>query len=295
MANVVSAVVKFYPVDGVLDVEKFKTHYSEFQSILWRSFYNINKEENCFDLLYPCKRPVRREIYENDELLKNYHIWIRVSDYSCYEDLIGFSSKHYKPGLNKVEYKCKYEAGFTENWNYASSCLYQADELEIKFEGKETGYLDKLIQYDRYNEVNKQLDSTNTWKHKMKIVFMKSSQIRFENDCTGEHLEQNFYDNELIWNDISSVHGLIINDKRIRLQEEFLDLLYKYDEKTNTIKLDKTINELNFKFNGKKVQTFKWMDIMPESSFSGWLESTKCDWSNCIDPEFIEFKQWYDK
>lgn len=295
MANVVSAVAKFYPVDGVLDLEKFKSYYNEFQSILWRSYYFMNRDENCFELLYPCKSPVRREIYENDELLKNYHMWIRVSDYSCYEDLIGFSSKHYKPELNNVEYKCQYEAGFTNHWNYASSCLYKADELEIKFTRNETGYLDRLIQYDRYNQIDRQLNEKNIWSHKMKIVFMKSSQVRFENDCTGEHLNENFYENELAWNDVSSVHGLIINDKRIRLQEEFLNLLYKYDEKTNTIKLDKTIDELNFKLNGQKVQSFKWMDEMLEEKFSGWFECTKCDWSNCIDPEYVEFKRWYNK
>lgn len=295
MANVVSAVAKFYPVDGVLDLEKFESHYNEFQGILWRSYYFMNREENCFELLYPCKSPVRREIYENEEILKIYHIWIRVSDYACYEDLIGFSSKHYKSELNNVEYKCQYEAGFTNNWNYASSCLYKADELEIKFTNNETGYLDRLIQYDRYNQIDRQLNEKNIWSHKMKIVYMKSSQIRFENDYTGEHLYENFYDNELAWNDVSSVHGLIINDKRIMLQEEFLNLLYKYDEKTNTIKLDKTIDELNFKLNGQKVQSFKWMDEMPEEKFSGWFETTKCDWSNCIDPEYVEFKRWYNK
>jgi hypothetical protein len=86
---------------------------------------------------------------------------------------------------------------------------------------------------------------------------------------------------------------LIINDKRIKLQKEFLDLLYRYDVNTNTIKLDKSVDELSFKLHGKKVQSFKWMDKMPGDNFSRWLESTNCDWSNCIDPEFIEFKTWY--
>lgn len=293
MANIVSAVAKFYPVNGQLDLEQFKFYYSKFQTMLWRSFYYVNKEENCFEILYPCKSPVREEIYEDEELLNNFHMWLRVSDYSCYEDFIGFISKTYKPDLNKVDYKCQYWSGYTRNWNYASSCLYQADELEIRFNGDITEYLDKLVQFDFYNEIDKKLDSENTWKHKMKIVFMKSSQVRFENDCTGEHLNENFYENGLEWNDFSSVHGLILNDKRIRLQKEFLDLLYKYDEDTNTIKLDKTIDELNFRHNGKKVQSFKWMDKMPGDNFSGWYESTKCDWSNCIDPEFIEFKTWY--
>ncbi len=295
MANVVSAVAKFYPVNGNLDLAKFKPLYEEFQSILWRSFYFVNKEENCFEILYPCKRPVREEIYENDEILSNYHIWLRVSDYSCYEDFIGLTSKTYKPNSKKVDYKCQYWSGYSDNWNYASSCLYIADELEIKFNTNKTNYLDKLIGFDRYYKIEKELDSKNTWNHKMKIVFMKSSQIRFENDCTGEHINKNIYENEYAWNDVSSVHGIIINDKRIKLQEEFLDLLYKYDEKTNTIKVDKTIDELNFKLNGQKVQSFKWMDEMPEEKFSGWLESTKCDWSNCIDPEYVEFKRWYNK
>jgi len=253
----------------------------------------MNIEENCFELLYPCKNAVKSEIYEEDEILKNYHIWIRVSDFAGCEDLIGFISRYYKPELNIVEYKCQYEAGFTNNWNYASSCLYMADELEIKFTGCETGYLDRLIQYDKYNQIDRQLNEENIWSHKMKIVFMKSSQVRFENDCSGEHLYENFYENELAWNDISSIHSLIINEKRIRLQEELLNLLYKYDEKTNVIKLDKSIDELNFKLKGQKVQSFKWMDEMPKEKFSGWFETTKCDWSNCIDPEFIEFQAWY--
>ena len=295
MANVVSAVAKFYPVNGELNLAKFESFYNKFNSILWRSFYYMNQEENCFELLYPCKRPIRREIYENEELLKNYHMWIRVSDYSCHEDLLGFSSKTYKPELKNVEHKCQYEAGFTSNWNYATSCLYQADELEIRFNEKDTEYLNKLIQFDRYDKVERKLDTENRWKHKMKIVFMKSSQIRFKNDCTGEHRNENFNKGELAWNDVSSVHGLIINDKRIRLQEEFLDLLYKYDQNYETIKLDKTIDELNFKLNGLNVQSFKWMNNMPEENRGGWFESTKCDWSNCIDPEFVEFKRWYKK
>ncbi|MFM2395331.1 MAG: hypothetical protein RLZZ546_3314, partial [Bacteroidota bacterium] len=186
MANIVSGVAKFYPVNGQLDAELFKFYYSKFQRMLWRSFYFVNKEENCFEILYPCKRPVKVEIYEDKELLENFHMWLRVSDYSCYEDFIGFISKTYKPELNKVDYKCQYDAGFTKNWNYASSCLYMADELVIKFTGNEKGYLDRLIQYDSYNQIDRKLNENNIWSHKMKIVFMKSSQVRFENDCTGE-------------------------------------------------------------------------------------------------------------
>lgn len=295
MANVISAVAKFYPVNGELNLEKFENFYSEFQSMLWRSFYYMNKEDNCFEILYPCKRPVRKEIYEDDKILNNYHIWLRVSDYSCYEDLIGFISKTYKSNLNKVEYKCQYEAGYTSNWNYASSCLYQADELEIKFLNNKTDYLDRLIEFDRYNQIDIKLDALNIWKHKMKIIFMKSSQLRFENDCTGEHLNENFNKNELAWNDVSSVSGIILNDNRIKLKEEFLDLLYKYDNNYNTIRLDETIDELNFKLNGKIVQKFKWMNNMPEENRGGWFVSTKCDWSNCVDPEYVEFKTWYNK
>lgn len=294
MANIVSAVARFYPVNGEMNTKQFMSYYTDFQKLLWRSYFFINKDENCFEVLYPCKSPVIEEIYESNELLDNYHVWLRISDSSCYEDFIGFNSKIYKPDFNEVDYKCQYWSGYTLNWNYASSCLYSANEIEIKFNNPASEFIKKLVQFDRYYEVDQQIKEDLTWNHKMKIVFMKSSQVRFENDYTGEHLEENFYENELGWNDLSSVSGLLINDSRIRLQDEFLNLLNKYNKKLNTIKMDATIDELSFKQNGEPVQKFKWATNLNDEKREGWVESTKCDWSNCIDPEFIKFQTWYN-
>ena len=295
MANVISAVVRLYPINGEIEKDKFMESYTILSQQLWSSYYFFNTIENCIEILYPCKRAISKDLLEDDEINNNYHIWIRVSDYSCYEDLIGFKSSTFKIKLTNVDEKCKYWGGFTDDWNYATSCLYKADELQIKFNSSETNFVNTLVQYDRYHEVNKQITSDLTWSHKMMIVFMKSSQLRFEDDYTKIHTECNFYESELSWNDVSNVSGLIINDNRIRLQEEFLSLLYKYDENTNTIKPDPTIEEVIFKLEGEPVQKFIWRENLPDENFSGWLERTKCDWSNCIDPEFIEFKTWYKK
>ncbi len=294
MANEITAVVRLYPVKGQIDKDEFLRSYESLSQQLWSSYYYFNIQENCIEILYPCKRAISKDLIEDEIINEEYHIWIRISDYSCYEDLIGFKSKSYESNLNNIDNRCRYWGGFNDEWNYASSSLYKADELQIKFNTNSTDFIHQLVQHDRYNEVNKKLNSDLTWSHKMMIVYMKSSQVRFENEYTKQHIECNFYENELGWNDVSCVSGLIINDKRIRLQEEILDQLYKYDEKTNTIKLHSTIDEIEFKLNGDPVQKFIWHTNLPSENFSGWLEKTKCDWSNCIDPEFIKFKTWYN-
>ncbi|MEZ4989362.1 MAG: hypothetical protein R2824_03080 [Saprospiraceae bacterium] len=293
MANIVSAVVRFYPVTGKVNAAHFMNLYEKLNKTLWRSYYFFNTIENCIEILYPCKRPVSKDILENEEIIENYHVWIRVSDFSCYEDFIGFKSQTFKPDLNEVDPKCEYWAGFTPDWNYATSCLYQADELQIRFNTAHSEFLDRIIQHDRYNPISREISPELIWRHKMMFAYLKSSQVRFEDDCTGEHIEENFYDNELGWNDVSSISGIIINDNRIRLQEEFLGLLYKYDQNSNTIRCDKTIEEVSFRLHNKPVQIFKWTEKENEWSRSRWIESTKCDWSNCIDPKFMEFKTWF--
>jgi hypothetical protein len=292
MANVVNALARFYPVDGQLNKEHFNTLYGELRNQLWRSWYYFNESERCIDVIYPCKHPVSQDLYENEEILSKYHVWIRVADYSCYEDFIGFKSRTYKPELKKIDYKCHYWAGFTDKWNYASSCFYNADELQIKFNTDNNSFLDKLIQHDMYNQINKELNSDLIWSHKMMIAYMKSSQTTFENDCTGEHIEENYYESEFNWA-LSHVWATMVNDNRVRLKEEILDPMHKYDENYWTIKIDNSIDEILFKLNDRVVQSFKWIEKENEWNSNHWEERTISNWDNCINPEFIEFRTWY--
>lgn len=291
MANVGNAYVRFYPINGQLSKSKFLEAYSDLKNQLWRSWYYFDEIENCIDVVYPSKSFVRFDLFTDKRIVDNYHIWIRTSDYSCYEDLLGFKSKFYQTTNITVGEKCKIESGFTDEWNFATSCLYSADEILIKFNTTESDYLERLIKSNRYNTIVDKIDDNMEWRCKLMINYFKSSQTSFENDCTGEHIEQNYYESEFGWSD-SHIWGIMQNERLIQIKTEFLDCVFQYDKDSKPIKFEETIDELQFLNRNKVVHSFKWK-FDSEWNESRWIDKTTSSWDNLINPEFIKFKETY--
>ena len=293
MANVGNAYVRLYPVNGKLSRETFIEAYNDLRNQLWRSWFFFDENEICIDVIYPTKSFVNFDLFRDERILNNYHIWIRTSDNSCYEDLLGFKSNYYKTSNEIVDEKCKIESGFSDEWNFATSCLYSADEILIKFNTQETNYLNKLIKSDRYETINKKIDENFEWRYKLMINYFKSSQSSFENDCTGEHIEENYYMSEFGWSD-SHIWGLMQNERLIQINKEFLDKVFQYDNESNPIKFEQTIEELQFLSKGKTVQSYKWM-LDNEWNEERWIVKTTSDWKNLINPEYIKFREQIKK
>lgn len=289
MANVGNAYVRFYPISGQISKSKFLEAYKDLKNQLWRSWYYFDETENCIDVIYPTKSFVRFDLFTDKRIIDNYHIWIRTSDNSCYEDLLGFKSMHYQTTNKFVDEKCKIESGFTDDWNFATSCLYSADEILIKFNTQETNYLDKFIKSDRYETISKKIDENLEWRLKLMINYFKSSQSSFENDCTDEHIEENYYKSEFGWSD-SHIWGLMQNERLVQINTEFLDKVFKYDKESKPLKFEKTIEELQFLNKGKTVQSYKWM-LDKEWNEERWIVKTTSDWENLINPEYIKFRE----
>lgn len=293
MANIGNAYVRFYPVLGLISKNKFLEIYKELKNQLWRSWFYIDESENCIDVVYPTKSFVRFDLFSDKRILDNYHIWIRTSDCSCYEDLLGFKSKSYQSENNIVDEKCKIESGFTDEWNFATSCLYSADEILIKFNTTKSNYLDKLIKSDRYGTIDLTIDENLEWRCKLMINYFKSSQTIFEDDCTGEHIEENYYKSKHGWSD-SHIWGIVQNERLIKIKEEFLDHVFQYNSNSKPIRFEKTIEELQFLNKNKIVHSFKWQYDKEWNEYR-WIEKTISGWCNLINPEFIKFRETYRK
>lgn len=292
MANVISAFVRFYPIKGKLNRQHFESCYNKLNKQLWSSYYFFNLNENCVELLYPCKSPVRKDLYENDEILSNYHIWIRVADYACYEDQLGFKSTKYLMPNSIVDEKSKYECGFDNNWNLATSCLYSADELSLVFNTTETNFFERLIRFDSYKTIPVKLDDNKTWTYKLMITYLKSSQIHFENDYTGIHKEIDFYRNNFGLSD-SHIWDIMVNQRKINLKENVIDKLFVLNEKNEQIKFDQSIEEIIFKRNNEQIHSIKWINKNEGIDEYGWVQKTSSNWDNIINSEYIEFINWY--
>jgi len=294
MANVVNGLARFYPIEGSIDKEQFLSYFDQFKTQFWRSWYHINEIENCVEFIYPCKRPISKDIFTDQGVLNSYHIWIRVADSSCYEDFIGFKSQYYKTELNKVGYNCKLWAGFTDDWNYANSCLYKADELCVKFNSRKTNFLEKLIKFEDYHKVNKELNSDLSWSHKMMISYMKSSQNWFWEVSKYEHIELDYFNSDYNWSD-SHIFKIFTSDKRVAIKEELIDKLFKLDSNYEQNKFDESLEEISLRLDGRTIHKFSWNEKDSKWHDRGWIEKTISDWSNITDSEFVEFKARYNK
>lgn len=285
MANTVNTHTRFYPVNGVLDRNHFLKLYAIFQKQLWRSWYYFNERERCIEVIYPSKSHLDFDLFTHQSIVDHFHIWGRCGDYSCYEDILTFKSLHCPIIVGKIDPKCKYNFDIKDEWNLATSCLYTADELLIRFKYKDQNYINSLLSIPyNYPDALKFQDEL-TCSLNLMMIYMKSSYTDYINDFTGEHLEMDYFSSELGWGK-AEVWQWMCNNPGVKLKALFLDRLYKNRPSIQESNPHEYISEVLFKWNNKTMYKFEWKD-------GHFNQRSDCSWDNCINPEFTAFKTWY--
>jgi cell fate regulator YaaT (PSP1 superfamily) len=122
------------------------------------------------------------------------------------------------------------------------------DELCSKFNKNKTNFLKKLIKFEDYHEVKKELNSDLSWSHKMMISYMESSQNWIKNVSTHEHLELDYFNSEYNWSD-SQIFKFFTSDNRVAFKEEIIDKLFQLNSNNEQTKFEESIEEISLKLN----------------------------------------------
>jgi len=240
MGNIKKAYVRLFPVYNKIKKTEFWEIFNDFKKQLTGLWFYFNESENCIEIVYSGKRVLNMDFFTDKRIIEHYHIWIRVADIAYHEDMLGFKSKHFHTSNVTIDNKCKWNIGFSNDWNFATSCLYSADEILIRFNTKKSSYLKKLLKSNKYGNINDIINKDLLWKYKLMITYLKGSQTILENIHNEEPVELDYYSSTNAWCD-GDVRGILTNEKLIQIKQEFLDQLFKHDNDAKPIRFEKTI------------------------------------------------------
>lgn len=253
----------------------------------WERFYNYDKDNEFFDLIFNSKSSIDFDIFKSKEVLDNFHIWLRISDEGGARDLIAFKSKFFK---ERRKYDFNYEIEYYNgseyrNLNYVKRCLYAADSISFNLKEDKTETIKELFLYHNENVINYN-PKKGIWNYNFECHYYKSCYRSYDHDkYGGKTTNLNYYEEFL---GEGAVDNLLHCDRKFLINDKILNRIYKWSKEHGYPRIDDNILSINLNFNSQNVHKWWW-----ETSENRWAEESSTNWENVSDEEYIRFLEYY--
>jgi len=242
---------------------------------------------NYFDLVFNSKSVVDFDIFKSKEIIKNFHIWIRVADEGGDRDLIGFKSPTFKPSIQQNPNNSivrNYGERFN-NFDYIKKCLYRVNQLSIELTENDENVIKELFYYPENWQVQYE-PIDQIWNYQLDAHYYKSSYRIFDHKLYGGKSTNIDYCSE--FKGEGDNNKIFHCDTKFYINEKFLNRVYEWTKEKGNPRINNKIQNLKLWHNGQIKHEWKW-----SNKESRWKEKCSTDWSNVSDEEFIRFKEYY--
>ena len=291
MANYKVTHARFYPIQkNIINKELTEWIIGDIADDLksgWEKFYNYEENNEFFDLVFNSKSSIDFDIFKNEKILNNFHIWLRISDEGGARDLIAFKSNYYR---TRRKYDFNYEIEYYNgseyrNLNYVKRCLYSADSISICLREDKIETIKELFQYHNENVINYK-PKDGMWNYNFECHYYKSCYRSYDHDkYGGKTTNLNYYEEFL---GEGAVDNLLHGDRKFLINEKVLNLIYKWSKENGYPRIDENILSINLNFDSHNVHRWWW-----GNSGNRWNEESSTSWENVSDEEYIRFLEYY--